>query len=302
MHIVVTGGTGFIGTAFCQARLAAGDRISVWSRSRAAARLRLPSAVRIVEQLSELDDGPLDAVVNLAGENLASARWRPAHLQRCIDSRVQLTGRLVDWLRTRPRPATLVSASAIGWYGARDDVELTESSAAGMPDEFTVRLCRAWEDEACAAESAGIRVCRVRIGLVLAREGGSLARMVPPFWLGLGGPIGDGRQWMSWIHRDDLIGLLGWLLTRPAERGVYNGTAPTPVRNADFARALGAALRRPARLPMPAPLLRTLVGDMADLLLTGQRVVPARALSAGFAFRYPSLDSALAAIFAKRAS
>lgn len=296
MHVLVTGGTGFVGTAFCESRLAAGDRVSVWTRSRRIARQRLPPAIHFVEALPELEDQAVDAIVNLAGENLAAARWRPAHLRRCLESRLQVTAQLVDWMRRSVRPPALISGSAIGWYGARDDSELTESSASGGDDEFTVRLCKAWEAEAMAAERIGARVCCVRIGIVLERDGGSLARMLPPFRLGLGGPIGNGRQWMSWIHRDDLVSLLGWLVDRPSARGIYNGTAPRPVRNLDFARTLGAALGRPARVPMPAFVLRTLVGDMADLLLTGQRVIPGRAMSEGFHFKHATLSSALTAI------
>ncbi len=297
MHVLITGGTGFIGAALCRALVARGDRVSVWTRSAAAAAARVPPGVRTVEALSQLVGDPVDAVVNLAGESLASARWSPAHLQRCLDSRVRTTRRLLEWMQAGARPRTLISGSAIGWSGARGDEVLDEGAAAGDDGEFTVRLCRAWEAEALKAESMGVRCCRLRIGIVLERDGGSLAEMVPPFRLGLGGPMGSGRQGMSWIHRADLVAMILWLLDTDSARGVYNGTAPQPVDNRSFARALGRALRRPAILPMPGFALKAIVGGMAQLVLSGQHVVPHRALVQGFTFRYPDLDSALAAIF-----
>ena len=297
MHVLITGGTGFIGAALCRALLARGDRVSVWTRSAAAATARVPQGVRVVEALSQLVGDPVDGVVNLAGENLAAARWSPAHLQRCLDSRVQATRRLIEWMQAGARPRVLISGSAIGWYGARGDELLDESAQAGRDDEFTVRLCRAWEAEALKTETMGVRCCRLRIGIVLERDGGSLAEMALPFRLGLGGPMGDGRQGMSWIHRVDLVAMILWLLDTDSARGAYNGTAPQPVDNRGFARALGRALHRPAIMPMPGFALKAIVGGMAQLVLSGQKVVPQRALAQGFVFRYPDLDSALAAIF-----
>lgn len=297
MHVLVTGGTGFIGRALIAALLADGHAVSVLTRDTAPARRALPEPVRVLEDLAPLEG--VDAVVNLAGENLGAGRWSAARKRRFVGSRVDTTRRLVDWMRAlATKPAVLVSGSAIGYYGPRGDEIIVETTAAG--EDFSAGLCRAWEAEAVAAEALGVRVCRVRIGVVLGADGGepggALAAMARPFRLGLGGPMGSGRQWMSWIHRDDLVALIRWLIDTPAAGGAWNGTAPEPVTNREFASALGRALRRPALLPMPGFALRLVVGEMAAILLEGQRVLPARALEAGFAFRYRQLDAALAAV------
>lgn len=294
MRILITGATGFIGKALCRAALARGDAVTALTRSVPAARAVLPGQVVCAGSLDAI--GATDAVVNLAGLNLASGRWTAARKQAFVDSRVHTTERLVRWMEKGERPRVLVSGSAIGWYGARGDEPLTESAAPGRPDEFTVELCRAWEAAATQAESLGVRTCLLRTGIVLERDGGSLKQMLLPFRLGLGGPMGSGRQWMSWIHRADLVALILWLLDHDSLRGAFNGAAPNPVRHAEFVAALGRALKRPAILPMPGFMLRLLVGEMAELVLTGQRVVPQRALDGGFAFAYPDLGPALAAI------
>ncbi len=297
MHVLVTGGTGFIGRALCAALRARDHRVSVLTRSPARAAARLGASVRCVEQLEQLGADTPDACVNLAGENLTSGRWSAARKRRFVDSRVQTTQRLIDYCeRLQRRPQVLVSGSAIGYYGPRGDEALTEESRPGRADDFAARLCRDWEAAAQRAETLGLRVCRLRTGIVLERDGGALRQMLLPFRLGLGGPLGDGRQWMSWIHRADLVALIVWLLETPAASGAYNGTAPQPVTNRAFVRALGRALQRPAVLPMPGIVLRVLVGEMAGVLLTGQKVLPERALQQGFVFRYPQLSAALAAI------
>lgn len=296
MHVLVTGGSGFIGRPLCSSLLDCDHRVSVLTRSRDKARAALPSSVSCVERLDELSSA-VDGCINLAGENLGAGRWTSARKRAFVDSRIRTTRYLVDFFAAQAqRPQVLVSGSAIGWYGARGDEPLSEDASPGAPDEFTVQLCSAWENEAQRAKALGMRVCCVRTGIVLERDGGSLAQMLLPFRLGLGGPIGDGRQWLSWIHRADLVALLIWLLTTPSASGVYNGTAPHPVTNRDFAGAMGRALRRPAVMPMPGPVLRILMGEMARIVLTGQRVLPQRALQQGFVYRYPELDSALAAI------
>lgn len=295
MHYLITGGTGFIGRALCRELLRREQRVTVLTRSRQSAAGVLPGGVKAIERLDEIRQDVPGAIINLAGENLAAARWNEARKQRFVASRVETTRALVDFMRrTARRPRVLVSGSAIGWYGARGDEELTEDSAPG--DEFQSRLCRVWEEEALKAETLGVRVCRVRTGIVLGDGGGPLAKMLPPFKLGLGGPIGSGRQWMSWIHRSDLIALMLWLAQNEWASGAFNGTAPHPVGNREFARVLGAVLHRPALMPMPGYALKLLVGEMAHLLLTGQRVLPARAGQLGFAFQYPRLDTALAEI------
>jgi len=290
MDILITGGTGFIGHALCQRLLAQGHQVTVLTRN--PARGGQPG-VRPVAALDAV--GVVDAVVNLAGEPLTEGRWSPARKQAFFDSRVGTTQALLAWMRGLPtRPQVLVSGSAIGYYGPRDDTALDEAASPGH--DFAAMLCRHWEAEAAKAEELGVRTCVLRTGIVLDRGGGALARMLPPFRLGLGGPMGDGRQWMSWIHREDLVGLILWLLADPGMRGAFNGTAPEPVTNAVFARTLAHALGRPARVRTPAFALRLGFGEMAGLLLTGQKVVPTRALQEGYRFRHPTLDGALRAI------
>ncbi|MFI5182109.1 MAG: TIGR01777 family oxidoreductase [Thermoanaerobaculia bacterium] len=275
MRIVVTGGTGFIGRALVARLRADGHDVMVPGRGDTSG----------VEGAG--------AIVNLAGEPIAQ-RWTDAARHRIEESRTDGTRRLVRAIAAgKARPSVLVSASAVGYYGARGDGELDEEASPG--DDFLARLCVRWEDAAGAAESVGVRVVRIRTGLVLGPDGGALAKMLPAYRAFAGGPVGTGRQWMSWIHRDDLVSLFLFVLGNAAVSGVLNGAAPTPVRNRDFARALGLALHRPAVVPAPAAALRLLFGEMATILLDGQRVVPRRALALGFSFRYPDLPSALAA-------
>jgi uncharacterized protein (TIGR01777 family) len=201
--------------------------------------------------------------------------------------------------RSRKKPAVLVSGSAVGFYGSDEEARFTEGSA-GKP-AFTHALCEAWEAEAQAAERFGVRVCRLRTGIVLGAEGGVLGQMLLPFELGFGGRLGSGRQWMSWIHLDDLVGLIIHAIAVDTVAGALNGTAPEPVRNADFAHALGRALHRPALLPLPAFALRLALGQLADeLMLGGQRVLPEKAIETGYQFLYPTLDEALGEICGKK--
>ncbi|HEX3124138.1 MAG TPA: TIGR01777 family oxidoreductase, partial [Rhodanobacteraceae bacterium] len=227
--------------------------------------------------------------------NLAGGRWTAARKHEFVASRIGMTKHLLNWIdRQDSAPVVLVSGSAIGWYGATGDEELDEDADLG--NDFSAHLCRDWEAEAIKAEALGVRVCRVRTGIVLGADGGALKQMLLPFRLGIGGRMGSGRQWMSWVAREDIVALIRWLVDNGGARGAYNGTAPAPVTNAEFARTLGAALRRPALLPMPAFALKILFGEMADILLTGQRVVPKRATAEGFKFKHPDLAPALAAI------
>ena len=290
MDILITGGTGFIGRRLCAQLLAQGHGVTVLTRSPGKA------ARPGVQYIGRLDDlGPVDAVVNLAGEPLTEGRWNAARKQAFLDSRLGTTRALLAWMRTLPTPPqALVSGSAIGYYGPRDATALDENAPAG--DDFAATLCQQWEAEALTAESFGVRTCVLRTGIVLDRDGGALARMLPPFRLGLGGPMGDGSQWMSWIHRDDLVGMILWLLAEQTARGAYNGTAPAALSNAAFARTLATALGRPALLTTPAFALKLAFGEMAGLLLTGQNVQPVHALAEGFVFQFPSLPAALQAI------
>lgn len=273
MRVVVAGGTGFIGRALAARLRAEGDDVVVPLRG----------------DTSGVDGA--QAVVNLSGEPIVQ-RWTDAARRRIEESRTGGTRRIVAAIAAaKARPSVLVSASAVGYYGARGDEELDEEAPPG--DDFLARLCVRWEAEADEAAALGVRVVRIRTGLVLAAEGGALAKMLPAFRAFAGGPVGSGLQWMSWIHRDDLVSLFLLALRSAAVRGALNGTAPAPVRNRDFASAVGAALRRPAVVPAPAAALRLLFGEMATILLDGQRVVPKRALSMGFSFRHPDLRSAL---------
>jgi len=232
-----------------------------------------------------------DAVVHLAGENVAQ-RWTGDAKRRIRESRELGTRRLVCALARLPRrPSALVCASAIGYYGSRGDEILTESSAPGAG--FLPEVCMAWEREAVAAEALGIRVVRVRIGILLDAGGGALQRMLPPFRLGVGGRLGDGRQWMSWIHRDDLSELFRLAVEKPI-RGPLNAVAPNPLANAGFTRELARAVHRPAVFPAPEFALRLMFGEMSEVLLSSQRVAPNAAASAGFVFRFPHLGPALA--------
>jgi uncharacterized protein (TIGR01777 family) len=244
-----------------------------------------------------LDPADLDgigAVVHLAGENIG-ARWTAARKRRIRESRVRGTRLLSEALaRARRPPTTLVSISAVGIYGDRGDELLTETSPVGPTADFLVRVATEWEAATEPARDAGIRVVLPRLGTVLDRNGGALARMLPPFRLGVGGRLGDGRQWMSWIALDDAVAVITRALEDPALSGPVNATAPTPVRNAEFTAALGRALRRPAVMPVPAAALRLVFGEMADVVLLGSsRAVPARLAEAGFSFRYPTIDAAL---------
>jgi len=294
MRLLVAGGTGFIGEPLCRALTRQGHELIVLTRhpERQASRSGVTwlswEAAAWRERLGETD-----GVINLAGEPIATTRWSARQKQRIRDSRLRTTRALVDAIAAAARrPSVLINASAVGYYGARGEEPLVESDPFGAG--FLAELCAAWEAEAARAEDAGVRVVRLRIGIVLGPDGGALAKMVPPFRACVGGPLGSGRQWMSWIHRADVIGLIGWALTEPRARGAVNATAPASATMQAFCRELGRALHRPSWAPVPAALLRLLLGEMAQMLLTGQRVLPAVPLHLGYAFRYPELAPALA--------
>lgn len=294
--VLVTGGTGFVGSRLVAALVAGGHRVTVLTRNPARVR-GLPAGVELVASLDAIaGDARIDALVNLAGEPIAAGLWTSARRARIISSRVAVTEACVALIaRLAVKPAVLVSGSAIGWYGLRGDEELDET--AGGSACFSREVCLRWED---AAERAGIRTVRLRIGLVLGPKGGLLARMLPAFRLGLGGPFGAGRNWMSWIHRDDLVRLIAHCIADDALSGPVNATAPNPATGQDFAKALGRALHRPVFLKVPAAPLRLVLGDFAEeLLLGGQRVLPVRAEASGFAFRYPELDGALGEVLGR---
>ena len=292
MNITLTGATGFIGQRLT-ARLRAGGHVL-----RALGRRAAPGiATTVWDGLGPAPAAALEgahAMVHLAGEPVAQ-RWNTAVKQRIRDSRVQGTRGLVDSLaKLDAKPEVLVCASAIGYYGSRGGELLTEVCPPG--EGYLEDVCVEWEREADRAAALGIRVVKVRIGIVLGKEGGALAQMLPPFRMGVGGPLGGGRQWMSWIHADDLVAMIGFALEQREVAGVLNGVAPHPVTNSEFTRELARALHRPALFPVPAFALRALFGEMSRILLASQRVLPEAAQAAGFVFRYPELRGALAEI------
>jgi uncharacterized protein (TIGR01777 family) len=293
MNITVTGATGFIGSRLTQELLDAGHVVHTLGRRRPPS---LPPQVRFSAWPSTDAEPPAesltdaDAIIHLAGEPVAQ-RWTPQVKRRIRASRVDGTRQLVNALSTQSRrPQVLVCASAIGIYGSRGDEVLTEGSHPG--DDFLARVVVEWEQAATLAEALGIRVVQLRLGIVLGK-GGALAKMLPPFRLGLGGRLGSGKQWMSWIHIADLTKLISFAIERSAVHGPVNATAPNPVTNAEFTKELAAALHRPAIFPVPRFALKLLLGEMADAVLASQRVLPKAAQSAGFQFQYPELRTAL---------
>ncbi|MGE6661187.1 TIGR01777 family oxidoreductase [Pseudomonas sp. NPDC077408] len=294
MNILLTGGTGLIGRALCKHWLSQGHQLWVWSRSPGQVADRCGELVTGIGDLGELDQVRLDAVINLAGAPIADRPWAKSRRLLLWNSRIKLTEQLVEWLATRQqKPALLISGSAVGWYGDGGERELSEDDSP-VTNDFASQLCAAWEESATRAESLGIRVVVVRTGLVLAAHGGFLQRLRPLFALGLGGRQGSGRQWMPWIHINDQIGLIDFLLHQPGAAGPYNACAPQPVRNADFAKAFAASLGRPAVLPVPALALKVGLGELSGLILGGQKAQPLRLQAAGFQFRFVTLDAALA--------
>lgn len=296
MRILITGGTGLIGRNLCRLWLAQGHELYVWSRRPEQVKALCGEAVQPVAELSELNAVQLDAVINLAGAPIADRPWTQARRKLLRDSRIALTKDLVSWLASlREKPAVLISGSAVGWYGDGGEQVLTESSPVQHPD-FATQLCADWEAAAQAAEPLGLRVVLIRTGLVLTSKGGFLSRLMPLFKLGLGGKQGSGQQWMPWVHLEDEVALIDHVLRHPQARGAYNACAPQPARNQAFAKALGKHLRRPAIMPVPAFILRLMLGEMAGLLLGGQNIQAERTRQIGFEFKYSDLQSALVAL------
>jgi uncharacterized protein (TIGR01777 family) len=321
MRVFLTGGTGLIGRRLVQRLVERGDQPVILSRRADEAR-REPT----MRSLSFVQGDPTsrgawasavdgcDAVVNLAGQNIFSKRWNPEVRRQIRDSRVYGTENVVAAIaEARIRPRVLVQASAVGYYGAQADQELTEESPSGS--DFMAVVCREWEEASYPAEALGVRVARVRTGIVLARGEGALGVMTPIFKVGPGAPIGNGgrflkpatgQQWMSWIHLDDIVGIFLLALDRAETHGPINGTAPHPVRNAEFSKTLSKVLWRPYApqrffIPFgpPDPVLRLMLGEVAEVITTGQKVLPVKAQSLGYTFRFPHLLDALQALFAE---
>ena len=282
-HWLIAGGSGLIGQRLASHLQRRGDTVTILSRN--------PNAEARWDNLAEWV-AKSDVIVNLAGENLFGSRWSPEVKQRLVSSRVDSTARIVDAIRSaETRPAILISASAVGYYGDRGQAELTEDSAPS--DDFLARLCVDWEDAAKPAAALGVRVVAPRIGVVLDAAGGAVEKMKLPFLLFGGGPLGSGRQFMPWIHADDLCRLLIWAAETPTVAGPLNATAPNPVTMTEFAAAMGKALRRPSWFPVPGALVNLVAGEASAAVLASQRALPNKALNLGFVFDFPNVGPAL---------
>ncbi len=298
MKFAIAGGTGFIGSALCGRLEELGHSIVLIS-SRPAPVLMPPNKEWVTWKPGQ--PGPweqavdgVDAVINLAGEPIPAKRWTGAQKEKIRSSRVNTTKALVTAIgKAKKKPNLLINSSAIGYYGPRGDENVVEDTKPGS--DFVSRVCIEWEEEAQKAESFGVRVVCLRTGIVLGKGGGALAKMVLPFKLFVGGPLGTGKQWVSWIQLEDEVGLIVHLLQTEDALGPVNATAPGPVTMKELCQALGKALHRPSWAPVPTFALRLLVGEMADVLVTGQRVLPAKAQQMGYTFKYPDLTEALRA-------
>ena len=308
MKIVIAGGSGFLGSPLAEMYAEDGHDVRMLTRSLESGETRhdpgtgVPGITRVGWK-ADGKSGPwaaalegADGVVNLAGESLASKRWSEASKKRFRDSRILSTRSLAEAIRAAATPpAVLISGSAVGFYGPSDERPLTENDPPGT--DFLAQLCADWEQEARQAERPGTRLALLRTGIVLERSGGALPEMMRPFRFFVGGPIGSGRQYVSWIHRLDWIEIVRWIVQTPAVSGPVNATAPHPVTNRHLSRALGHAMHRPSLLPAPGFAVKIVIGEFADSVLTGQRVLPARAQKDGYHFRYPEIEQAFRGIF-----
>lgn len=304
MKVAITGATGFVGSRLVQRLQGEGHKIVVLTRNTTFAQKVFPSEafpnVEIIAYTPNASDSwqsviaSCDGVVNLAGEPIGEGRWTPERKQEILNSRKLGTQKIVEAIaNANPKTSVLINASAIGYYGTSETATFDETSQSG--NDFLAQVCQAWEAEAGKVKDAGVRLVILRFGIVLG-NGGALGKMIPPFKLFAGGPIGSGRQWFSWIHVDDLVNLILQALTKPEIEGVYNATAPNPVRMADLSQTMGQVMNRPSWLPVPAFAIEALLGDGAIVVLEGQQVIPKRTVQTGFEYKYPNLQSALTQI------
>jgi len=303
MKVAITGATGFVGRRLVERLQEQGHQPLILTRNPAAAQRAFPTLEIIAYTPTESGSwqqaiAGCDAVVNLAGEPIAESRWTPKHKQEILNSRQLGTQKIVEAIaQANPKPAVLVNASAIGYYGTSETATFDETSPAG--NDFLAEVCQAWEAEAKKVKNAGVRLVILRLGIVLG-NGGALAKMIPPFKLFAGGPLGTGRQWFSWIHRDDLVNLILEALSRADIEGVLNATALNPVRMSELCQNLGKTLERPSWLPVPSFALEALLGEGAKVVLEGQQVLPKRTTSYGFKYQYPTLKQALEEILVSK--
>ena len=293
-HYLLTGGTGLIGRALCQHLVDDNHHVIVLSRQPENIIKLCGDKVEAVRSLETIDQKiQFDAVINLAGAPIADKHWTKKRKKLLEQSRIAMTSKLVSWIKQRDlKPSCLISGSAVGWYGNGGEQYLTEES--NFHDEYTHQLCDAWEKQALQAKEIGVRVCIVRTGLVLSAEGGFLKKMLLPFKMGLGGRLGNGQQYMSWIHIKDMVNLLTFLIANHNAKGIINACSPSPVSNKTFSQTLVKQLNRPAFLPVPAWFLKLVLAEMSQLLLHGQRALPKKAQALGFKFDYTELNIALA--------
>lgn len=299
MRVLITGGSGFVGQRLCQQLVAQGHNVQVVSRTPDNVRERLPAECDIRDSAQAFTETPPEALINLAGEPIAAKRWSARQKEVLIRSRVEATEQLVALCKQlanqrQPLPKVMVSGSAMGYYGDQGNKVVDETTTPN--NEFAYRLCAEWEAAARPVEALGVRLAIIRTGLVLDNGGGPLQKMLPPFKLGLGGRFGHGKQYMPWIHRDDLVAAIIFLMNGATLSGAFNASAPHPVTNAEFSRTLAKQLHRPALFTVPAFVLKAGLGEMSRLLLTGADMRPARLIEAGFEFQYPTLDKALTEI------
>jgi uncharacterized protein (TIGR01777 family) len=299
MKVAITGATGFVGSRLVEELQARGHQPLILTRNRDTALKAFPKVEAVAYTPTESGAwqdaiAGCDGVVHLAGEPIAESRWTPKQKQEILTSRQLSTRKIVEAIaKANPKPSVLVNASAIGYYGTSETATFDETSPSS--NDFLAEVCQAWEAEAHKVKDAGVRLVILRLGIVLG-DGGALAKMIPPFKLFAGGPLGTGKQWFSWIHRDDLVNLILEALTRKDIEGVLNATAPNPVRMSEFCQTLGKTLNRPSWLPVPSFVPEALLGEGAKVVLEGQQVLPKRTTSYGFDYQYPTVEQALAEI------
>lgn len=301
MKVAITGATGFVGSRLVERLQEQGHQPLILTRNRATALNAFPNLEIVAYTPTESGAwqqaiAGCDAVVNLAGEPIAESRWTPKHKQEILESRRVGTQKIVEAITlANPKPSVLVNTSAIGYYGTSETATFDETSPAGS--DFLAEVCLAWEAEAQKVKEAGVRLVILRSGIVLG-NGGALAKMIPPFKLFAGGPLGTGKQWFSWIHREDIVNLILFAITQPDVEGVFNATAPNPVRMSELCQAIGEILNRPSWLPVPSFVPEALLGEGAKVVLEGQQVLPKRTISKGFDYQYPIVKQALSEILA----